>query len=205
MANVYLVRHGDAKGTKGKFHGLKDVPLTKEGVDEAVAIGDKLAKSKVDFKKIFTSPLSRTRDTADIISEATGLQVESRNELLPLDLGEYVGKSTDTYQEDVQHFLKNPKEQIPNGGTVDEWAKKYIPFANKFLYDKTDDNYIFVTHGRNILLTKADMKLGNNYKYDNDFLSKTDISTEHGGYAVANGDKNQFAIVNARKTSAGVS
>jgi probable phosphoglycerate mutase len=205
MANIYLVRHGDAVGTKGKFHGMKDVPLTKEGVDEAVHIGDKLSKSGIQFKKIFASPLSRTRDTAEIISEATGLPVELRHELLPLDLGEYVGKSTDTYKEDVQHYLKNPKEQIPNGGTVDGWAKNYIPFTNHFLFDKTDDNYIFVTHGRNILLTKADMKLGNNYKYDNDFLAKNDISTEHGGYAVANGDRNQFQIVNPRKTAAGVS
>lgn len=205
MANVYLVRHGDAVGTKGKFHGMKDVPLTKEGVNEAVNIGDKLAKSGIKFKKIFTSPLSRTRDTADIISEATGLPVEHRNELLPLDLGEYVGKSTDVYNEDVKHFLKNPKEQIPNGGTVDKWAKNYIPFANSHLYDGTDDNYIYVTHGRNILLTKADMKLGNNYRYDNDFLSKNDISTEHGGYAIANGDRNYFKIINPKKTAAGVS
>lgn len=205
MANVFLVRHGDAVGTKGKFHGLKDVPLTQEGVNEAVHIGSKLANSGIKFKKIFSSPLSRTRDTAEIISEATGLPVEHRNELLPLDLGEYVGKSTETYKDDVKHFLENPKEQIPNGGTVDKWAKNYIPFANTHLYDGTDDNYIYVTHGRNILLTKADMKLGNNYKYDHDFLAKNDISTEHGGFAVANGDKNFFKIVNPKKTAAGVS
>lgn len=205
MASVYLVRHGDAEGTKGKFHGMKDNPLTAQGVNEAISVSKKLANSGIKFKKIFASPLSRTTDTADIISDELGLPVEKRKELLPLDLGLYVGKSTNDYQDDVRHYMQNPKEQIPNGGTVDKWAKSYIPFANKYIYDGTDDNYIFVTHGRNIILTKADMNLGNNLRYDNMVLADNDTSTQHGGYAVADGNNNSFKIFSPKKTVAGVS
>ncbi len=205
MANVYLVRHGDAVGSEGKFHGMKDTPLTTKGVNQATHVASTLANSGKDFKKIYTSPLSRTRDTADIISEAVGSPVEARKELLPLDLGEFVGKPTNTYNEHVKHYLDNPKEQIPNGGTVDGWAKNYIPFINKLLYDGSDDNHIVVTHGRNIILTKADMKLGNNHRYDNQLLAENDKSTEHGGYAIANGNNNTFRIVTPKKTAVGVS
>jgi len=205
MANVYLVRHGDAVGSKGKFHGMKDTPLTSKGVNEAQSLAKTLADSGVEFKKIYASPLSRTSDTAEIISEATGLPVEYRKELYPLDLGAYVGKSTDEYKDDVKNLILHPDESIPNGGSVSQWAKSYIPFANKFLYDGSDDNVIFVTHGRNILLTKADIKLGNNTRFDNNWLANNDVSTEHGGYAIANGDENKFEIVTPKQTVAGVS
>jgi len=205
VANVYLVRHGDAVGTKGKFHGMKDTPLTTKGVQEAQQLAETLSKSGINFKKIYSSPLSRTADTAEIISEATGLPVEYRKELYPLDLGAYVGKSTDEYKEDVKNLILNPNEPIPNGGSVSQWAKSYIPFANKFLYDGSDDNVIFVTHGRNILLTKADIKLGNNERFDNKWLANNDVSTEHGGYAIANGDENKFDIITPKQSVAGVS
>lgn len=205
MARVFLVRHGDAVGTTGKFHGLKDNPLTDKGVNEAIDVAKKLGKTGLNFRKIYTSPLSRTRDTAHIISDELGIPVEERKELLPLDLGEYVGKPTEIYKDDVQHYMQHPKEQIPNGGTVDKWAKSYIPFANKHIYDGTDDNDIFVTHGRNIVLTKADMKLGNNPRYDNMVLADNDKSTQHGGYAVADGNSNSFKIVDSKKVAAGTS
>ena len=205
MANVYLVRHGDAVGTKGKFHGMKDTPLTTKGVNEARDVAQTLIDTKIPFKKIIASPLSRTADTAEIISEATGLPVEYRKELYPLDLGAYVGKSTDEYQDDIRQLILHPKEQIPNGSSVSEWANNYIPFANKYLFDGTDDNYIFVTHGRNILLTKADIKLGNNPRWDENWLANNDVSTEHGGYAIANGDEGKFDIISPKKTVAGIS
>src|SRR5215467_4523283 len=200
MANVYLGRHGDAVDTKGKFHGMKDVPLTTKGVEEARKLAQSFIDLKIPFKKIVASPLSRTADTAEIVSEATGLPVEYCKELLPLDLGAYVGKSTGTYQDDVRYYLQHPDERIPNGGTVNEWAKPYINYANKDLFDGTDDNIIYITHGRNILLTKADIKLGNNLNYDNLWLADNNTSTEHGGYAIANGDEKRFEIINPKKT-----
>jgi len=205
MSTIYLVRHGDAVGTEGKFHGLKDNPLTKEGVNEAMDIAKTLRETKIPFKKIFSSPLSRTMDTASFISDELGIPIEPRKELLPLDLGAYVGKKISDHEDDVRHYLMHPNERIINGEKVNDWAHRYIPFANKYLYDGTDDHHIFVTHGRNILLTKADMKLGNNLNYDNKFLAENGTSTKHGGYAVANGDDNSFKIVTPKKTAAGIS
>jgi probable phosphoglycerate mutase len=205
MANVYLVRHGDAVGTEGKFHGMKDNPLTKQGVNEGMNIARTLRETGTHFKRLYSSPLSRTMDTASFISDELGLPVEPRKELLPLDLGAYVGRPIKDHEDEVRHYLLHPKEKIVNGESVDNWAHRYIPFANKDLFDGTDDNVIYVTHGRNILLTKADLKLGNNLKYDNNFLAENGTSTKHGGYAIANGDDKSFKIVTPKKTAAGIS
>jgi broad specificity phosphatase PhoE len=200
---VILIRHGDAIGTKGKFHGLVDNPLTESGKKEASLTAKKLQGLRI--KKIISSPMTRARQTAKIVGDELGLPVEINKALNPLDLGDFVGKSVDTNLDKVKQYLSNPDKRIPGGGTVSDWANNYIPFINKLLYNPSDDTVAVVTHGRNIILTKADMKTGNNDNYDVNELLNADKSTEHGGYAVADGRDNSFKIVTPQNVKSGQS
>ena len=78
-ASVYLVRHGSTtmnRGGAGKdlIRGWKDVPLSKDGIEQAGRLAEDLADC--DFKVIHTSDLLRAAHTADILSEATGGEVK---------------------------------------------------------------------------------------------------------------------------------
>src|SRR5580704_11796717 len=82
--SVYLVRHGSTtmnRGGAGKdlIRGWADVPLSKEGVEQAHRLAEDLEDCK--FKIIRTSDLIRAEKTADIVAEVTGGEVESLEEL----------------------------------------------------------------------------------------------------------------------------
>lgn len=201
---ILLVRHGDAVGTKGKFHGLVDNPLTAKGRVEAASAADKLAEYKPNM--IYTSPLSRTRETARILSSELGnVPIKTSNALKPLDLGDFVGKPIDTNLDKVKQYLSNPSKKIPGGGTVKDWANNYLPFLEQFYKNKSDQTIMFVTHGRNILLSNAYLKAGANApNFDKSVLLDTDKSTEHGGFAVID-PKSGFSIVTPKSVKAGQS
>jgi phosphohistidine phosphatase SixA len=74
MRVVHLCRH--AKAAPGDPDELRE--LTATGVDQAKALGERLAASPDAPVVVLTSPLVRARQTAAIVAEATGaeLQVE---------------------------------------------------------------------------------------------------------------------------------
>jgi broad specificity phosphatase PhoE len=198
---VILVRHGDAVAGEGKFHGLVDNPLTDKGKKEVEETAPEL--KQYNPKAIYSSPMTRAKQTADIIGKHLKLPVQTDNALKPLDLGNFVGKSTDKYTDEVRKYISSPNKKIPGGGTVKGWADKFIPFINKLIFDKSTDSVIVVTHGRNILLTKAELPSGNNSKYDTNTLLTAGKSTEHGGYAIA--EPNHFEIKTPKTVKAGQS
>lgn len=72
---IYLVRHGETTGDiENRFGGDYDDHLTQRGIDESKALALKLASNKV--QAIYSSPLSRARETAAFISESTGAQIK---------------------------------------------------------------------------------------------------------------------------------
>jgi hypothetical protein len=64
---------------------------------------------------------------------------------------------------------------------------------------------VFVTHGRNIVLTKAHIKTkGRAPAFDKNILLNNEQSTEHGGYAIAE-PPDKFSIETPKKVMAGQS
>lgn len=65
---IYLVRHGATQlTTEGRFSGSVGVELSEEGRWQAARLGERLAREGVSA--IYSSPLSRTMDTARIIAK----------------------------------------------------------------------------------------------------------------------------------------
>lgn len=73
---VFLCRH--AKAAKGEPDAARE--LTSAGVEQARALGARLASHPSAPVLVLTSPLARARQTAEAIAEATGahLRVEER-------------------------------------------------------------------------------------------------------------------------------
>lgn len=72
MTILYLIRHGETGGnSEGRFQGIVDNPLNEAGIRQAQMLGMAFSLSKID--KIYTSPLKRARQTAQIIAEMYGM------------------------------------------------------------------------------------------------------------------------------------
>lgn len=76
MTTVYLIRHGETELNRKKLvQGWSDSNLTKSGIEVVKETGVKL--ENIYFKYIFTSDLSRTYKTANIILDKNKLSKDS--------------------------------------------------------------------------------------------------------------------------------
>ena len=71
MPTLVLIRHGQsAWNLENRFTGWWDVPLTDQGIAEAIAAGAMLREHGYDFDRVFTSVQSRAIKTANLLLEA---------------------------------------------------------------------------------------------------------------------------------------
>ncbi len=96
---LWLVRHGETDWSAGGRHtGSTDLPLNARGREQAVKLGRGLAALGIDFAAVWSSPLSRARETAALAGFA-GARV--MDDLREWDYGEYEGTRTaDVRRED---------------------------------------------------------------------------------------------------------
>jgi probable phosphomutase (TIGR03848 family) len=93
MPIFLLVRHGETDYVKkGRLAGrLPGVHLNETGRAQAQATAAKLTGAPV--KAIYSSPLERTRETAETIAKALNLDVIPREGLMETEIGEWNGKT----------------------------------------------------------------------------------------------------------------
>lgn len=73
---ICLLRHGQAEPKGVLYPQDANRPLSQIGVEQIRAVAGALRKMGADFDLILTSPLLRTRETADIVADACGYNKE---------------------------------------------------------------------------------------------------------------------------------
>jgi probable phosphoglycerate mutase len=102
-ANVYLARHGQtAYNLERRFQGQLAVPLDDTGREQARDLAERAAAGaggnsdggagRVPFRALWSSPLLRARETADIVSERIGLEVREDARLMETDAGDWTDR-----------------------------------------------------------------------------------------------------------------
>lgn len=119
MTRVFLVRHGATTLTaEDRFAGSTDVDLSDEGRAQAAALGERLRQERLDA--VFASPLSRTRETAGIVSRACGLTASLVDGLREISHGHWEGLTRAEvearYQEEYASWEADPFTFAPAGG-----------------------------------------------------------------------------------------
>ncbi len=120
MAKVtlYLVRHGESQSNRlnilssyPEIKGQTERHLTSRGERQAKEVGEQL--KGVGINVIIASPLTRTVETAQIISEIIGAPVFQDVRLRETDFGIYNAKPS---QEFFQRYI-NPEQRIETDGS----------------------------------------------------------------------------------------
>jgi len=106
MTTFILVRHGYTDWIEKEIlHGISDRPLSEFGLLQADATGKYLKGTKID--RMYSSPLLRAMQTAEKITEATGVQTIPIADLREENYGLQEGKR------DWWPFVKDRKALIP--------------------------------------------------------------------------------------------
>jgi broad specificity phosphatase PhoE len=198
---IYLIRHAEATNTihpeliSGRTY---DAELTKKGIMDSVSLGEKLLKDKVFFNTVYSSPIKRAQDTANIVSTILSINTHDiikTTSLEELDFGDWEGKlDKDIYTKEVLQSIKDQGDSFtpPNGESrlmveqrVSSWFDNTILKNTQFSSSK--HTVAIFTHSFIInLLLHYILKFDNKivYRIDTDTSSITAINYSKLGWRV---------------------
>lgn len=149
----FLIRHGHTSmnhhtdQSADRIRAWKDIPLDEEGRKDAYAMATALIGSGIEC--LYCSDLSRAKDTAKIIGEAIGSEVEPLKELRPWDLGKFAGRTTvDALPEIAIYASQTPDEKVPGGESFNDFKARAFEGLRKSLAEDRSDVVGIVTHHR---------------------------------------------------------
>jgi broad specificity phosphatase PhoE len=91
QARVYLARHGrTAYNHERRFQGQLPVPLDDTGRAQGAELAERAAAH--GFAALWSSPLLRARETADIVARRIGLEPRQDARLMETDAGEWTDR-----------------------------------------------------------------------------------------------------------------
>jgi broad specificity phosphatase PhoE len=164
MREVQIIRHGATKLNNDdvsvdRIRGWKDIPLSKDGENEAHLLAEKIAKSPPDG--IVSSDLKRAHDTAKIISDHTDVPILDVSEhFRPWNVGEYSGQVTSKAVPVLGDYAANkPDETVPGGESFNTIKDRFLGGVRSTL-DNNPGKLAIVTHHRGERLLHAWKKAG---------------------------------------------
>jgi broad specificity phosphatase PhoE len=150
MTRIILVRHGQTPWNKDKiFRGSVDIPLNDQGREEARLAGEWLKGETIHAA--YTSPLSRSRDTAEAIARHHGLEVADLPGLSDLCYGDWQGvpltevkvKFAELYR---QWEIAPHTVRFPNGETLDEVRARSMAAVTEVIRRHPDQVVLLSAH-----------------------------------------------------------
>jgi broad specificity phosphatase PhoE len=149
VTTIFLARHGESDWNVAKrFQGHSDRPLTELGREQAHALADLVASEEIEA--VYTSPLSRARETAEIVAARVGLEPVALPELREVDTGSWSGLS----RADVETRFPEGFTRWRSGGsgwedgeTYEEMAERVIGALRTIAEDHPDGRVLIISHG----------------------------------------------------------
>ncbi len=103
---LYVVRHGQTQlNSSHALQGRSDLPLNHTGIVQARAVGTAFAQAGIVFEQVYSSPLGRALQTAELM--APGIPVQTDNRLIEMDYGPYEGMDLSAPAPEVLEFFRD--------------------------------------------------------------------------------------------------
>ena len=152
---LYFVRHGQSEANVQMVISNRDLPhpLTELGCQQAEALARSLAN--VPLAAIYSSPIVRAAQTAQIVAAIEDLPVEFADALREPDCGIMEGRSDEEawaehdrvmYEWVVQRKFDS---RIEGGESFHDLRARFVPFVDRLVavHGGTDRNILLLTHG----------------------------------------------------------
>lgn len=153
--DLLLIRHGESQpAVAGQTFpivaGQADPPLAEEGVREAKAVAQRLQHEQISA--IYTTPLTRTKQTAQPLADALGLEPREEAELREVFLGEWDGTEYRIRARQGDPLVKRVlREQdwgvIPGAESRQDVCARVAAGINRIAAAHTDQRVVAFVHG----------------------------------------------------------
>lgn len=152
---IYFVRHGESLANTLHVISNRDLPhpLTDKGRAQAMRVSAALKGRSIE--RIYTSPVLRAVETADIHAENLSAPFETADGLREYDLGELEGRGDDgawsIHAKYVRDWLDGQnRDQCPAGGeSYYDIERRFVPFVEGLIrqFSGSKSEVLCVAHG----------------------------------------------------------
>jgi len=123
---LVLVRHGETDWNRERrFQGHADMPLNEEGRSQARGLADLLLAEPVTA--LYTSPLRRASETAEILAITLGVEARALEALREIDVGTWEGLTIDEVRERYpERSDEDWRSGWEDGETYEELSRRVV-------------------------------------------------------------------------------
>jgi broad specificity phosphatase PhoE len=148
MATLLLVRHGETDWNReNRFQGRADPPLNLAGREQAHELAARLEDEPLTA--VFTSPLQRAAETAEIVAAPRGLRVVPEPGLLEIDVGSWSGLT----RAEIEHRFPDGYRRWlelasgwDDGETYEALGERVVPTLLRIAATHNGEQVLVVTH-----------------------------------------------------------
>jgi broad specificity phosphatase PhoE len=197
MAKLILARHGETMWNVEKvFRGRADVNLDEVGIKQAELLGKYL--SNWELEAIYSSPVKRALDTANIVARYQKVAARIAEGLTDFDFGEWQSLPEQEvkrlYPAILNEWHNNPdKVKMPGGESLEDVRRRAVEVVNDVL-SRHQGNVLLVSH-RVVIKVLICYLLG----LDNSHFRN--INQDVGGITIFNYADGRFVLTRHNDTS----
>ena len=149
-----IVRHAESTGNaQGRWQGRDDTLRTELGRKQAAKLRERFTSEGYQPSHIYSSPLSRTLETAQIASSAWDIPIVQVDDLMETDIGVFAGKTWQDIEEQMpevaREFTVSRNLDLVDGAeTYTQRSDRAQRVVDLLTGEHTDDDSVLVfTHG----------------------------------------------------------
>lgn len=186
MLRVFLIRHGQTDwNVERRIMGEEPIGLNSTGEQEAASAQGHLAKLEIDA--LYTSPILRARQTADILLQERSVKITEDTRLKEVGYGDWVGKTFKEVREMpgyVPYYERLHEPVAPKGESLPEVQKRGLEFIDFLQRHHPSGNVVAISHAdwiKCLLMGLLEIPLNHLWKIRVDNLSVSLVEWEPRG------------------------
>jgi len=150
VTRVIIVRHGRTEWNRvERFRGRVDIGLDEVGMKQAEVAAKRIREWPISA--IYSSPLRRAMDTAEIIAAPLELNVQPMSGIIDIDYGSWQGLSTEQVvaRDDslYSRWIKSPYEvKFPGGESFTEVRERVASAIGDLIQQHPKETFVLVSH-----------------------------------------------------------
>jgi broad specificity phosphatase PhoE len=150
VTTVILARHGETDWNReDRFQGHADPPLNTAGRKQSEELAHALAGESI--ARVYTSPLRRAAETAEIVSRRLGVELEHVEGLREIDVGAWTGLTrgevAERFPASYARWLERAPHGFEDGETYAQLAARVLPAVRGLIDRHPAGSLLVVTHG----------------------------------------------------------
>ena len=134
---LVFVRHGESEANRLEVFSNRGPghPLTRLGREQAIDLARRLRAMDVD--RIYSSPLARAVETAQILQQELGVEIETTDALREFDVGAFEGSSDQAHWREfgdvVEAWMVRGEwdRRVGGGESFSEMERRFRPFVEQ--------------------------------------------------------------------------